>query len=160
MKTRLAPDPSSTRLWIPVGAALFIVALAVSAWMIPQLRLLHFLQAFIYVAVVILAHRNSAWGLGAGATVAVAWNSLNLFVTHNMQAGVVALWSFLHTGRVQRPLTMVIVLGSMAHLVLIIACLAAILRLPRKEKKWWKFAGGGVAALAYLALIVAIAKPR
>jgi hypothetical protein len=160
MKTGLASEPSSTRLWIPVGAALFIVALAVSACMIPQLRLLHFLQALIYFAVVILARRNSAWGFGAGAIVAVAWNSLNLFVTHNMQAGMVALWSFLHTGRVQRPLTMVILLGGTAHLVLIIACLAAILRLPREEKKWWKFAGGGVAALAYLGLIVAIARPR
>src|SRR5215472_10359339 len=103
METDLASGSPSIRLWIPAGAAFFIVALAVSAWMIPQLRLLHFLQAFIYVAVVILARRNSAWGFGAGAIMAAAWNGLNLFVTHNMQAGVVAFWSFLHTGRSQRP---------------------------------------------------------
>jgi hypothetical protein len=160
MTTDLAFRSPSMRLWIPAGAALFIVALAVSAWMIPQLRLLHFLQAFIYVAIVILARRNSAWSFGAGAIMAVAWNSLNLFVTHNTQAGLVALWSFLHTGRAQRPLTIVILLGGIGHLVLMLACLSAILHLRTEEKKWWKFAGGGVVALAYLGLIVAIAKPR
>ena len=91
---------------------------------------------------------------------AVAWNGLNLFVTHNMQAGLTAFWSFLHTGRSQRPLTMVILLGGIGHFVLLIACLAAILHLRSEGKTWWKFAGGGVVALAYLGLIVAIAKPR
>ena len=50
----------STRVWIPIGAGLFLVALAVSALAVPQLRLLHLLQAFIYVAVVILARRGNA----------------------------------------------------------------------------------------------------
>jgi len=31
--------------------------------------------------------------LGAGLTIGVVWNSLNLFMTHLMQAGVVAFWS-------------------------------------------------------------------
>jgi hypothetical protein len=136
------------------------VALAVSAWMIPQLRLLHFLQAFIYVAVVILARRNSAWGFGAGAIMAAAWNGLNLFVTRNMQAGIVAFWSFLQTGRAQRPLMLAILLGGIGHFVLLFACMAAILHLQREEKKWWKFACGAVVGLVYLGLIVAIAKPR
>jgi len=160
MKTYRVSGSPATHLWIPAGSALFIVALAVSAWMIPQLRLLHFLQALFYVAVVILARRDSAWAFGAGAIMAAAWNGLNLFVTHNMQAGLAAFWSLLHTGRLQRPLTMVILLGGIAHFVLLSACLAAILHLLREEKKWWKFAGGGVVALAYLGLIVAIAKPR
>jgi hypothetical protein len=63
MHPDLAIEPeisaSSTRFWIPIGAALFIVALIVSALVVPQLRLLHCLQALIYVAVVILARRNS-----------------------------------------------------------------------------------------------------
>jgi hypothetical protein len=60
---------SATRVWIPVGAALFLIALTVSAWVAPQLRLLHLLQAFIYVVIVILARRNSMWGFGAGVTI-------------------------------------------------------------------------------------------
>ena len=60
-------------------AGLFLVALAVSAVAVPQLRLLHLLQAFIYVAIVILARRNNVFALGAGFTIAVAWNCLEFF---------------------------------------------------------------------------------
>jgi hypothetical protein len=49
-----------------IAAALFNVALIVSAVVLPELRLLHVLQALIYVAIVILARRNSMWRLGAG----------------------------------------------------------------------------------------------
>ena len=66
---------------------------------VPELRLLHLLQALIYVVVVILARRNSMWGIGAGITIAVFWNGLNFFVTHNMLRGAVAFGSFLQTGQ-------------------------------------------------------------
>jgi hypothetical protein len=152
---------SSTRVWIPIGAALFVIALAASALVVPALRLLHLLQALIYVAIVILARRNSVWGLGAGATIAVVWNSFNLFVTHLIQAGTVEFCSFLRTGRAERIDTMFVPLGGIAHFILIIACLAALFD-PKTNtnNKWWKFVGGGVIALGYLALIVVIAAPR
>ncbi len=151
---------SSTRVWIPAGAALFVTALIVSAWVVPQLRLLHFLQALIYVAVVILARHNNALGFGAGVMVAVVWNGLNLFVTHLIQTGAVAFWSFLHTGHLRRLDTMMVTLGGVGHFILIIGCLTALLHQPTEKKKWLNFVAGGVAALAYLVLIVAIAKPR
>ena len=151
---------SSTRFWIPIGAALFIVALTVSALVVPQLRLLHFLQALIYVAVVILARRNSMWGFGAGVTIAVIWNSLQLFVTHLVQAGAVALWHFLSAGQVRRVDTMMVTLGCIGHFILIFACLAASVEDQGTDRKWWKFAGGGAIAVAYFVLIVAVALPR
>lgn len=160
MKSDVMSGASSTRLWIPLGSALFVVALTVSAWVVPQIRLLHFLQALIYVAIVFLARRDSAWGLGAGVAVAVAWNSLNLFVTRLMQAGAVAFWAFLHTGQVRRLDTMLVPVGGLGHFILIIACMAAVLQQPEKKGKWWQFVGGGTVALAYLFLIVAIARPR
>jgi hypothetical protein len=151
---------SLTTLWIPIGAVLFVVALTVSAVVVPQLRLLHTLQALIYVAVVILARRNSAWAFGAGVTISVVWNSLNLFVTHLMQAGAIAIWSFLKTGQVQRLDTMMVTVGGIGHFILVAACLAAFLQLGTDSVKWRKFVGGGVVTLAYFALIVAIARPR
>jgi hypothetical protein len=151
--------PSWTHIWIPIGAALFLVALLVSALVVPQLRLLHLLQALIYVAIVILARRNSVFALGSGVTIAVAWNCLNLFVTHLMQAGAVAFWSVLHTGQIRRLDTMMVTLGGIGHFVLIIACLAALIQ-TRESKKWWKFLVGGLITLGYFALIVAIARPR
>ena len=108
----------------------------------------------------ILARRNSVWGLGAGVTIAVVWNSLNLFVTHLAQAGVIAFWSFLRTGEVRRPDTMLVPLGCIGHFVLIIACLAAFLDLKTDKNKWWKVLWGGLFTLAYFALIIAIARPR
>ena len=151
---------SSTRLWIPIGATLFIVALTVSALVVPQLRLLHFLQALIYIAVVILALRNNMWGFGAGVTIAVIWNSLQLFVNHLVQAGAVAIWHFLSTGQVRRLDTMMVTLGCIGHFILIFACLAASVEDRATDRKWWKFAGGGAIAAAYFALIVAVALPR
>jgi len=150
----------SARVWIPIGAGLFLVALAVSAAVIPELRLLHFLQAFIYVAVVILARRDNAYALGAGFTIAVAWNCLEIFGPHLMQAGAVMFWSFLHTGQVQHLETMMVPIGGIGHFVLIIACLTALFHQTTDTKKWWKFIAGGVLVLGYFALIVAIARPR
>ena len=155
---------SATRVWIPIAAALFTVALIVSAVVLPELRLLHGLQALIYVAIVILARRNSMWAIGAGLTIAIAWNSLNLFVTHNMQRGVTLFWSLLQTG--QMPLgphpivPMMVLLGGIGHFVLISACLAALFDRRIDDKKPWKIVAGGVSVLAYLGLIIAVARPR
>src|SRR5215831_6177448 len=92
----------ATHVWIPIGAAVFIAALTVSAIVVPELRLLHLMQALIYVAVIVLARRNSAWGFGAGFAIAIVWNGLSLFVTRLMQAGAVAFWSSLRAGHVEQ----------------------------------------------------------
>jgi hypothetical protein len=155
-----AKRSSSTHIWIPIGAGLFLVALAVSAVAVPQLRLLHLLQAFIYVAVVILARRNNVFALGAGFTIAVAWNCLEFFGPHLIQAGAAIFWSFLHTGQVQHLETMMVLIGAIGHLILMFACLAALLKQSTDTKKWRKFLAGGVLVLGYFALIVAIARPR
>jgi len=150
---------SATRVWIPVGAGLFIVALAVSALVVPQLRSLHVLQALIYVAVVALARRKSEWAFGAGTAVAVFWNGLQLLVTHNMQAGAAVFWSFLRGGQLRRVDTMMVTVGGIGHFILTIACLVAM-RDVKTSKKWPKFIAGGAISLAYFALIVFIALPR
>jgi hypothetical protein len=154
-----AAQPLWTRLWIPIGSGLFLVALAVSAIVVPELRLLHFLQAFIYVAVVMLTRRGSTWGFGAGFTIAAVWNCLETFGPHLMQAGAIMIWSFLHAGRVQHLETMMVPIGGIGHLILIVACVAAFSN-QTTNHKWWKFVGGGTLALAYFALIILIARPR
>lgn len=158
---KLPPSGSAaTRVWIPIGAALFLIALAGSAIVVPQLRLLHALQALIYVAIIVLARRTNPWGLGAGIAIAVVWNSLNLFVTHLFQSGAVAFWTFLRTGQMHRPDTMLVPLGGIAHFILIIACLAALLDSSTGSKKWQRSAAGGLLALVYFVLIIAVARPR
>ena len=151
---------SATRVWIPIGAGLFLVALAVSAVAVPELRPLHFFQALIYVAVVILSRRNNVFALGAGFTIAVAWNCLEFFGPHLIQAGAVMFWSFLHTGQVQHLETLMVPIGGIGHFILMIACPTALIHQTTDTKKWWKFIAGGVLVLGYFALIVAIARPR
>ena len=143
-----------------VGSALFLVALLASAICVPELRMLHAFQAMIYVAVIILAHRNSPWGYGAGFAIAILWNGMGLFVTHLIQAGAVAFWSWLHTGHVHQLVPMMVTLGGIGHLILIVAALVAVVRQNTEARKWWKFAGGGVLSVAYFAALVALFHPH
>ena len=156
---------SATRVWIPIAAALFTVALIVSAVVIPELRLLHALQAIIYVAIVILARSNSMWAIGAGLAIAVVWNGHSLFVSHSMQRGMTVLWSLLQTGHMRElgptPIVpMMVLLGGIGHFVLIGSCLAALFDRRIDDKKPWKMVAGGVAVLAYFVLIIVVSDPR
>ncbi len=157
-------DPVFESLWIrvsiPIGAGLFILALALSAALIPQLRLLHLLQALIYVAVIVLTRRNSPWGFGAGVVVPTAWNCLGLFITHLIQAGAGQLWLLLRTGHVSQPEQLAVLLGGLAHFLLIIACIAGFLQLRPDKKQWAQFLAGGLLAMAYFALIIVTTGPR
>jgi hypothetical protein len=157
-------NPVTVSRWVHgsilVGVGLFILALTLSAIFVPQLRLLHLFQSLIYVAVVVLARRNSAWGFGAGAIIAICWNGLNLFVTHLFQAGAGQFWSLLRTGHVSRPDTLMVMVGGMAHFLLIIACMTGFLQLRPGMKRWGQFFAGGLLALAYLLLIVVTTAPH
>jgi hypothetical protein len=145
---------------VPIGAGIFIVALAISAAVVPAIRPLHVFQALIYVAVILLARRNSAWGLGAGTAVAVAWNILQFFVTGLMQTGVVVLLLFLRTGQLRRLDTMMVTLGWFGHCVLIASCVAAFMQHRPDRRAWQKFLVGGALALTYFACIIATLLPR
>lgn len=158
-----------TSVSISIGVGLFLFALALSAVIVPQLLYLHLLQALIYLAVLVLTRRKSAWGYGIGVIVPMAWNCLNLFVTHLFQKGAVLIWSLIHsgqfwfllrTGRVSRPDPLAVMVGGAAHVLIIVACLAGFLRLRPRGLQWGQFFAGGVLALAYFALIIAIAAPR
>lgn len=140
--------------WILLGVGLFLTALAVSAFLVPQIRVLHAFQSLIYVAVVVLAGRNSPWGFGIGALMAVAWNCLNLFVTHLMQAGVAQLLSLIRTGHMAHPVALMVMIGGVGHFILLIACTIDFLALRPSVRQWGQFFGGGWLAIAYLALIV------
>jgi hypothetical protein len=147
-------------VWIPLGAGLFIVALLASAVVVPQLRLLHTFQALIYVAVILLARRNHPLGFGAGFTIAVAWNGLEWLGPHLIQAGAHELWTWLSTGHVYRLDTFMVFIGAIAHIVLIVSCIAAFRELRPGKKQWRQFLLGGLLVLAYFAVIVATLLPR
>jgi hypothetical protein len=151
-------NPKNVFRWqqtgIVIGTALFLLALAGSAILDARLRLLHALQALIYVAILLLTRRNSPWGFGIGTIMPATWNCMNLFLTHLIQAGTEQLWSFFRTGHASRPVPIAVAVGSLGHFILILACLVGFLRLKPGLHQWLRFIAGGVLSIAYLALIV------
>jgi len=148
------------RRLIHVGAGVFIAALILSAVFDPSIRILHLLQAVIYVAVIILAKRKSAWGYGAGFFISFFWNYVNLFLTNFIAAGWEQFAGLLKTGRLDQPDLAVALIAAGGHCLLIGGCLAGFLRQGPKLPDWARFGGGGVLAMLYFGAIVVAAGPQ
>ena len=157
-------DPSSgfrlTLLCLYTGAAVFLLALLLSAILVPELRVLHSLQALMYVAVIVLAHRNRAWVYGAAFSIAVLWNAMGLLITHLIEVGAADFWLMLRSGHAGEIVPVIVMMGGVGHFVLICAAVVAVVRCNSEDRKWWKFAGGGIVSLAYFALLVALFQPH
>jgi hypothetical protein len=61
----------------------------------PTVRVLHPFQALIYVAIIYLARRRSAYGFGAGCIMAAFWNYIFLVGAHK------EIWTFLRVEPVE-----------------------------------------------------------
>src|SRR6516164_6687833 len=85
------------------GSGIFVFGLVVSAVFAPEWRALHALQALIYVAVVGLTRKKSAYGFGAGVGIAVFWNSIGIFGSTLILEAVQDLWTTFRTGSAPRP---------------------------------------------------------
>jgi len=72
-----AQNPWWINTSILVGAGCFIFALILSAVFDARIRVLHVLQALIYVVVIVLTRKSSAWGFGAGCIIAAFWKQLD-----------------------------------------------------------------------------------
>jgi hypothetical protein len=151
---RLEPNqPRWISISILVRAGFFIFALVLSAVLEPRIRLLHAFQALIYVAVIVLTRRNSAWGFGAGCLISAFWNYIFI------RGAAEELWAFL-TGRLLRPDLALQLAATGAHFLLIIACLTSFVRLRPGVKRWTEFLAGGALAIGYLILIIVTTGPE
>ena len=154
----------STPRWIrwplEIGAWFFIFCLVLSAVFDPTIRVLHALQALIYLAVIFLARRNSAWGFGAGFFIAIFWNYTNLFVTTFIKAGWEQLNALIRTSHLARPDLLIAVFAAFGHFLMIAACLAGFLHTRPKAREWKRFFAGGVLTIAYFVLIIYTTGPQ
>lgn len=153
---RHGAHPRWIQTTIDAGAVLFLFALVASAVLDPAIRVLHTLQALIYIVVMMKTRRGSAWAFGAGCLVAVFWNSINLFVTSFVRAGVDQLWTLIATGQAPRPDLLVAVPAAGGHFVLIAGCVAGFIRTRPAARDWMRFIAGGVIAIAYLVAIIVV----
>src|SRR5450755_1852214 len=138
---------------IHVGASMFVVALAGSAFFDPSIWVLHAFQALIYVAVMVLAQRKSPWGFGAGFVIALLWNGANLFATGFIAAALRTLLTVLTTGHILRPVLLLVLVGAAGHFLMIAGCLAGFIRSSNGRRQWARFLGGAILGIIALALI-------
>jgi hypothetical protein len=138
---------------IHVGASMFIIALGASVFFDQSIWLLHGLQALIYVAVMVLAQRNSPWGFGAGFLIAVLWNGANLFATGFIDSALHALLTSLSTGHIVRPVLLLVLVGAAGHFLMIAGCVAGIIRSGGGRRQWAQFLGGAILGMIALVLI-------
>ena len=147
-------NPSSWPLvTIQAGAALFIAALAASVLFEPSVWLLHTLQALIYIGVIVLVRQDSNWGFGAGFTIALLWNSANLFATGFIRAGIDVLLQLPRTEHFAKPGLLLVLVGAAGHFMMIAGCLICFLRRSPKLRQWGEFLGGGVLGFCALLMI-------
>jgi hypothetical protein len=126
----------------------FIAILELTGWMEPRIRVLHLVQALIYVAVMVLAARRSVVGYGAGIGIASFWNAANFFVTPFFRRGWEALVELVRTGSTKHPDMLVAPVAGLAHFVLIAACLAAYgLRTRKRSADTLALLSGGIGAV-------------
>jgi len=149
MATAALSKPAGNPTWIDssilVGSFIFMSALAISAYFLPQWRVLHALQGSIYIVVIFLTRRQSTWGFGAGALLAAFWNWMLLLRSPVGIQGIRML-----QGGPLDPGDLIQLLAACAHFLIIAACVVGVLRLRPTSRQWGEFVGGGVLAIGFL----------
>jgi len=145
-------QPRWISLFILVGAVYFMSALFIAAVFEPDIRLLHAFQALIFVAIIVLTRRNSAWGFGIGCLNRLFWNYIFI-------VGAADKLLLLLTGHLFRPDLVLQAVATVANFMIIIACFTAFIRLKPGVKQWTAFMTGGITAIGYLILIIVIMRP-
>jgi hypothetical protein len=146
---------------ILIGAFAFILVLAVSAYFEPDIRALHFFQAWMYIATMAISFRGSRWGLFIGISAAGLWNYANLFVTTFFVGGLQQLAEWVRTGHLARADILIAVPAWISNLLVICGCLWAYSRLREKPLgDIWKFVATFVLTTGFFALDVVLFQPR
>jgi hypothetical protein len=160
-QTKFDTNATWINVCILVGSVMFIIVLAVSALFLPQWRVLHFLQALPYVAVILLTRRRITWGFGAGALTALFWNILVLFRSPVGPQAIQAVESLFLSGQALRPDVLLQLFGAVGHVLMIVACLAGFLGLRPAAREWGQFVAGGALAIGYvLAMAFTVGPPE
>jgi len=148
-------------LLMVVGSALFVFALAFSAWFEADIRWLHFFQAWMYVVATALALRRNRWGWFVGLSAAAFWDYTSLFVTSFFTSGLHWLAVSIGGGRLQRADQIVAVPAWIGNLLAIVGALRGYGRSPEKSRRdWARFGVALVLTTGFFAADMAIFQPR
>jgi len=146
---------------VVVGACIFILMLGLSAWWEPDIRWLHFFQAWMYITCIVLTLRRNLWGYFVGFSAAALWLYANIVATTFLINGVQQLSQWLRTGHLARPDLLIAVPAWFSNLLVLTGCVWAYARFPRKSLS---DAARVLAAFAlttgFFALDMAVFQPR
>jgi hypothetical protein len=118
---------------IVVGGCVFISMLGLSAYWEPDIRWLHFFQAWMYLATIVLAHRRNRWGYFIGFSAAGLWIYANLFATTFFFNGLQQLSRWVHTGRLERADLLIAVPAWFSNLLVVIGCIWGYSQVPTRS---------------------------
>lgn len=146
---------------IVIGATIFIIVLGVSAFWEADIRWLHFFQAWMYLATIVLSLRHNRWGYFIGIGAAGLWTYTGLFVTTFVVNGFHWLGHWISTGTLAHPDQIIAVPAWLSNVIVVVGCLWAYSRLPAKSVA---DAGRLLLAVAlttgFFALDMAVFQPR
>ncbi len=148
--------------WLLVtGGCLFIFVLGLSAYWEADIRWLHFFQAWMYLAAIVLGLRGSRWGYFIGISAAGLWDYVNIFVTTFFVNGLHWLFQWIRSGALEHPDQLIAVPAWFSNLAVVIGCVWGYSRL---EKKGWADAGRFLVMFAlttgFFLLDVTVFQPR
>jgi hypothetical protein len=146
---------------IAIGGCAFILVLAIAAFWEPGIRWLHFFQAWMYVATMVLSFRRNRWGYFIGISAAGLWDYANIFATTFFFNGLQQLSEWARTGHLQRPDLLIAVPAWFSNLSIIAGCAWAYFRLAEKPLgDVGRFAVSFALATGFFALDMALFQPR
>ncbi|HJT18431.1 MAG TPA: hypothetical protein VJ853_13625 [Thermoanaerobaculia bacterium] len=133
---------------------MFIIVLAVSAFFEADIRWLHFFQAWMYVATIVLSLRRNRWGYFIGIGAAGFWAYAGLFVNTFVASGV------RHLMRLDRPDQIIAVPAWLANAAIVIGCVWAYSRVTKRASDLVRFAVAVALTMAFFALDMQLFQPR
>ena len=118
---------------ILTGSSIFMFVLGISAFWEADIRWLHFFQAWMYIATIVLAARRNRWGYLIGISAAGLWNYTSIFATSFFFNGLQQLSQWIRTGHVARPDVLIAVPAWFSNLLVIVGCVWAYSRLQERS---------------------------
>jgi hypothetical protein len=154
-------DMKAPEWLILVGGCFFVLVLGFSALWEADIRWLHFFQAWMYIATIVLSLRRNRWGHFIGFSAAGLWDYANIFATSFFFDGLQQLSQWIHTGRLERPDLLIAVPAWFSNLFVIVGCLWAYCRLPSKFiGDAWRFVLTFAVTTGFFALDMALFQSR
>lgn len=144
-----------------IGGMIFIAVLYFSAYWEPDIRWLHFLQSWMYIASLVLLLRGDKWGCFIGVAAALFWDYVNVFVTTFFRNGLEQAHALIQTGHVTRPDQLISVPAWFGNLALILG--ASLLYVVMPQKRWsdiGRFLLAVAGTMAFFAGAMALVQPR